>query len=631
MKKNLPKQRLFPVHYFLSVLLLTIISVASDAQITLMQNYQNNTSAPIGVYQNINFREAGFSSLYPIPNTGGREFWTISDRGPNIDDANANQAACRPTYDKMFPFPFYAPKIHRIRLDGDSVEIMQTITMKRPDGTDATGVMNPAGFGSTALEVVSTDTVQNCANFSLKTAAKDIWGIDSEGILVDRDGNFWISEEGGPTVWKLSPAGVVINRYTPYGNLPGIQAQDIAIDTVFKYRKNNRGFESLAMTPNGKIYAFIQSPLLFPDAGTGNATRIHRILEINPLNNATRMLAYVNDGVIGASGGNQIRLQDWKLGDAAAINDSMFLVLEAAARGTTDIKRMYLININQATAVGAGLYSNKTLEGLVDQAGLTANGIRPVTKTLFMDLLANSWPSVLDKAEGLAIINDSTIAICNDNDFGAASPSSDGIATATGNASHVLVYGLKGMNKVPNYQAAAALPLHMTAFTGSLVNGGAILNWTTTNEVNASLFEIERSSDGTNFGRIAVVHATGRGNNQYEGFDTQPQAGNNYYRLKMIDKDGKFVYSAVLLIRSGNGKMRFVLYPNPVKDQLILSPSGVTGVVDINIYNQQGQQVFGRHIAAASATISLAHLPKGIYTVQLISGVITEVHKLLKE
>ena len=610
---------------------LLVFACAADAQITLLKDYQNNSSAPIGLYQGVFFREAGFSSLFPIPNTNGTEYWTLSDRGPNIDDANANPALCRPTYDKMFPFPSYAPKIHRLRLSGDSVQILQTVSMKRPDGSDATGLMNPAGFGSTAAELISTDTVQNCANFNGKTVAKDIWGIDSEGILVDKEGNFWICEEGGPTVWKVSAAGVVLSRYTPYGNLPGIQAQDIAIDTVFKYRKNNRGFESIAITPGGKIYAFIQSPLLFPDAATGNATRIHRILEINPVNNTTRMLAYVNDGITGTAGSNQIRLQDWKLGDAAAVNDSMFLVLEAAARGTTDIKRMYLVNINQATPVTAALYSNKTLEGLVDEAGLAANGIRPVAKTLFMDLLANGWPSMLDKAEGLAIINDSTLAVCNDNDYGVASPNADGIVTATGNRSHVLVYGLKGSNKIPGYQALSTLPVQLNLFTGRAVAGKTVLNWKA-DETGTRQYEVERSPDGIRFNSILTLPASGKGMREYQAADSQPQAGSNYYRLKMIGQDGSFSYSAVLLVSfASSGRAGVVLYPNPVKDQLVISPRGFTGKISISITDRQGRLVLSKQIDAAATTLPLQHLPGGIYVIRLNYNGTSEVRKLVKE
>jgi hypothetical protein len=422
------------------------------SQITLLQDYVNNNSAVIGTFQNISFREGGFSSLYPIANTNGKEFWTISDRGVNVDCASANPAGCTPTYDKLYGFKDYAPKIHRIRLNGDSVQILQTITMKRPGGTNATGLLNPAGYGSSPLEEASTDTVLNCANFSSKIAPKDIWGIDSEGLVVDQDGNFWISEEGGPAIWKLNPNGVVIKRFTPFANLPGAQPEDIQIDTIFKYRKNNRGFEGLSITPGGKIYAIIQSPLLNPSTAVGEGTRIHRILEINPFDNSCRMFVYLNDGIIGL-GANQIRLKDWKIGEMVAVNDNEFLVIEAAARGTSDIKKIYRINIAAATPVTSALYSGVSLEALVDNSGLLANSITPVTKTLVMDLLANGWPAALDKAEGLAIVNDSTIAVCNDNDYGQSSPTANGIATPTGKACHILKYSLKGVNKLTGYVA----------------------------------------------------------------------------------------------------------------------------------------------------------------------------------
>ncbi|MCW3120539.1 MAG: large protein [Flavipsychrobacter sp.] len=434
----------------------------STAQITLLKDYKNYTSAPIGTFQGINFREAGFSGMFPIPNTNGKEFWICSDRGVNVDCASANPVGCTPTYDKLYAFPGYAPKIHRVRVNGDSVQILRTITMKRPGGTGATGIINPTGFGSTATEVASTDTVLNCLNFNSKVAAKDIWGVDAEGIVVDKNGYFWVCEEGGPSIWKMDQNGVVIKRYTPYANLPGAQSIDVQIDTAFKYRKNNRGFEGITIAPNGKIYAIIQSPILYPTTTVGESSRVHRILEIDPVSNATRMFVYLNDGIIG-TGGNQIRLKDWKLGDMAAINDTTFLVLEAALRGTTDIKRIYKISINGATTVNSGLYSGVTLEALVDSAGLAANSIVPVKKTLFMDLLANGWDPALDKAEGLAILNDTTIVICNDNDYGQTSPLANGIATATTNLSHMVVYSVKGANKLTNFQPiGSSLSLGLT-------------------------------------------------------------------------------------------------------------------------------------------------------------------------
>jgi hypothetical protein len=436
----------------LSLGMLLLTGSGADAQISLLQDYKNYASAPIGTFQGINFREAGFSALYPIAGTNGREFWTCSDRGVNVDAASANPAGCTPTYDKAFSFPSYAPKIHRVRISGDSIQILRTITIKRPNGASATGVLLPAGLGSTAAEQASTDTVLDCANFAGKVAAKDTFSIDCEGLVVDRDGNFWLCEENGPTIWKLNQNGVLMKRYTPYANLPGTQGVDAQIDSAFRYRKNNRGFENMAITPRGMIYAIIQSPLLYPTTAIGENSRVHRILELNPATGAMRMFAYLNDGITGTSGGNQIRLRDWKLGDMAAINDTTFLVLEAALRGTTDIKRLYRINISNATPVNSGLYGTSTLEGLVDSTGLAGQGVSAVKKTLVMDLLANGWPAALDKAEGVAIINDSTIAIGNDNDYGQTSPLQNGIATATSNLSHIITYRLSGTNRLSNFR-----------------------------------------------------------------------------------------------------------------------------------------------------------------------------------
>ncbi|HET8573325.1 MAG TPA: esterase-like activity of phytase family protein [Edaphocola sp.] len=427
------------------------------AQVQLLNNYQTAQTDTIGTYQDILFREGGFSTLFPIAHTNGTEFYTCSDRGVNIDAANANPAGCHPTYDKIFPFPGYAPKIHRIRINGNAVDILESMTIKRPDGSNASGLINPTGFGSTATEEASTDTVEDCNNFSQKVAAKDIWGIDPEGLVVDRNGDFWLSEENGPTIWQLNASGKVLKRYTPYASQPGAANIDQLIDTVWKYRRNNRGLESLAITPNGKLYALIQSPLLYPDEQTGTHTQVHRLLELDPVSGTTRMFVYLNDGEVG-SGSDKIRLKDWKTSDMAAVNDSMFLVIEAGKRGQTDIKKIYLININNATPITSELYNGKTVEALADSAHLAEEGIIPVSKKLFLDLKAHGWPAELGKAEGLAIINDSTIAVANDNDFGQISPNENGIAMATGESSHVLIFRLQGDNKIPDYVPLPANP-----------------------------------------------------------------------------------------------------------------------------------------------------------------------------
>jgi secreted PhoX family phosphatase len=523
----------------ISFLVLLMTQSETKAQIKLLKDYQNTSSATIGTFMGVNFREGGFSGMFPIPNTNGTEYWVLSDRGVNVDCGNANLSGCRPTYDKMYAFPTFSPSIYRVRLNGSSVQILKKITIKRPDGSGATGLLNPTGFGSTASEVPSTDTVLDCSRFSLKTAAKDIWGTDPEGIAVDKQGNFWICEEGGPTIWKLNSNGVVINRFTPYAKQLGAQAEDIYIDSCFKYRKNNRGFEGICITPNGKVYAMIQSPILYPTQSVGEGTRIHRIIEIDPVTNATKMYAYLNDGIIGSSGSNQIRLRDWKIGDMSAINDSTFLVIEAALRGTGDRKNIHLININGATVVNSGLYGGKTLEALVDSAGLAAQGIKPVKKRLFMDLNAYGWDPNLDKPEGLAIINDSTIAVGIDNDFGQTCPLANGIPIATSNTSHIITYSLKGSNKIVGLKTY--VPLLSQGITGPNSSQTPYLETTIPGGVHTALLTVGDS--------VGTYKLSGLGDG-LGAFDN----GNGTFTLLMNHEMG----STVGVVRDHGSKGAFV-------------------------------------------------------------------------
>jgi hypothetical protein len=115
------------------------------------------------------------------------------------------------------------------------------------------------------------------------------------------------------------------------------------------------------------------------------------------------------------------------------------------------------------------------------------------------------------------------------------------------------------------------LPIVLESFQGQLKNGNAILSWATSNEINVDKFEIEKSYGGT-WKTIVTTTAKGTGGNSYQATDANLTAGKWLYRLKMIDKDGKFTYSQIVTLEMGKGQ--FVLnqnYPNPVKGSTQLS------------------------------------------------------------
>jgi hypothetical protein len=95
------------------------------------------------------------------------------------------------------------------------------------------------------------------------------------------------------------------------------------------------------------------------------------------------------------------------------------------------------------------------------------------------------------------------------------------------------------------------LPVTLAQFNGYLQNNTVVLKWKTSTEENSSHFEIERSVNGAPFQKIGSVNAKGDGNitADYSFIDNSPQTVSNVYRLKVMDKDGKFFYSTLVNIK----------------------------------------------------------------------------------
>jgi hypothetical protein len=194
----------------------------------------------------------------------------------------------------------------------------------------------------------------------------DEWGIDSECIAVDSNGDFWIGEEYGPTIWRVNgKTGEVIKRYTPFF----ASAHEVTIDSIMARRRPNRGFEGIACTPNGKVYAMLQAPINYPDNAAGESSRLHRILEIDPMTDATRVFVYEHEAPTAS-----LKNKEWSIGDMAAINDHEFLVLEHATKEGENVKKIFKIDMAQATPVTREDFNGKTLEQLENAENCVANG-----------------------------------------------------------------------------------------------------------------------------------------------------------------------------------------------------------------------------------------------------------------
>ena len=308
----------------------------------------------------------GFSGLWfegIDPETDHYKFITHTDRGPNAEPTGIN---------RPFLLPEFTPEIVRFELDRDSGELTltQRIPLQRAPGEPLTGLPNIAIAGG------DTDTPYNderAVDLLGNAQSVDPLGGDFEGIVVDRDGSFWMVDEYRPAIYHFGRDGVLIDRYVPVGTAatagepPGKFGTE-ALPAVLAQRRQNRGFEAVAID-NGKIYAFMQSPLRNPVTlgNTAlNAMKNIRVVEFDPAIPATRQFIYVLDNP--APGGNRAD----KIGDAVSFGNGEFLVVERdddsvpADSAASIEKKIYRFNL-----VGATDVSDRT--GIVGNTGKTVD------------------------------------------------------------------------------------------------------------------------------------------------------------------------------------------------------------------------------------------------------------------
>ncbi|HMU44872.1 MAG TPA: T9SS type A sorting domain-containing protein [Chitinophagaceae bacterium] len=181
------------------------------------------------------------------------------------------------------------------------------------------------------------------------------------------------------------------------------------------------------------------------------------------------------------------------------------------------------------------------------------------------------------------------------------------------------------------------LPVHLLSFSGALKNNIAVLQWEAENELNFSAYEIEKSETGINFSSLSVVSAKNAGfeRQQYQYADNLTGTAGEvfYYRLRMIDIDGKFTYSNVIMIRKGGTKVDgIVLSPNPVASNGSLTvrfESGLSKSVEIRVIDMSGRVVLKQYnnVQEGSNSVSIKNmsgLMPGTYVLQMNDGVAVE-------
>lgn len=164
------------------------------------------------------------------------------------------------------------------------------------------------------------------------------------------------------------------------------------------------------------------------------------------------------------------------------------------------------------------------------------------------------------------------------------------------------------------------LPVRLEEFALKTTDCKVQLHWSTSEEVNASHFSIQRSIDGRHFSEVGRIPASGSTHiaRHYQFEDPSPEAV-NYYRLQVIDTDGTFENSAIRFaklpcrqVRWSVLPIRYPIYNITIESAADQNASGYTG----ELYNQSGQKLM-EVTTDHDATFDASRLPAGVYIMHL--------------
>ena len=171
----------------------------------------------------------------------------------------------------------------------------------------------------------------------------------------------------------------------------------------------------------------------------------------------------------------------------------------------------------------------------------------------------------------------------------------------------------------------AAVPVTLMDFNGKLSNNDVMLYWKTASEQNSKTFDVERSYTGNDFKPIGSAKAAGFSNSikNYQYTDPDISQEINYYRLKQIDDDGKFVYSKIIVVKNPMlVKNRFRILGNPINDHIDIQwGAEYNGTAELLLVDMKGSIIVkwsGKINPGTRMRIQIpATLNKGIYSLQV--------------
>jgi len=366
------------------------------------------------------------------------------------------------------------------------------------------------------------------------------------------------------------------------------------------------GFAFVTMTP-GVVIRYTPSKLVMGGGGGAGDT-----------NNSTGSLGALSSS--GASGGGIVIVNANTFINAGTIN----------ANGGTFDKSV----VNDGSGGGGAggsilIYANSGQSGIT----ATANGGNGINNYPFSASATQHGPG--GGGGGGVIFSNAAINVASTVTGGLAGISQGSSATnsfgANAGGAGSMTQTFPFSQLPPNMQICQSivLPVTILSFDAKYAAANNVkVSWSTTDEVNASYFVVERSSNGSDFTEVAQVNASESANpvHNYNINDQLYNVNSNvvYYRLRIVDKDGKYNYSKIIPVKLDQPENSISVYPNPVDNYAIVNLySDKPGNGVVRLIDEAGRQILVKSFIAVSGNNNLTvdqlgHLPKGIYVIQVM-------------
>jgi len=183
----------------------------------------------------------------------------------------------------------------------------------------------------------------------------------------------------------------------------------------------------------------------------------------------------------------------------------------------------------------------------------------------------------------------------------------------------------------------SAFPVELLRFDAKVVQRTVQLNWQTATERNNDRFEIQRSTNGSDFTTLEAIKGAGTSTTEqrYEFTDQQPLRGTNYYRLRQVDLDGTVTHLPAVSVMFGKPVNTAIFAPNPSLTGLtrLTYTAATEGILQLIVRDFSGRTIMQqtREIVEGENNLSLdcSTLQKGTYLVEIATNDDMQVQKLV--